>query len=122
MTFHCSFCEKSQHEVRTLIVGPPAPNKKDHHTGICDECSSRLVNFLKKKDIIEKKGLKQITNTDEIESIIEKTLANNKDKVEQYKSGKEKLFGYFVGQVMQETKGTANPGIVNEILKKKLAN
>ena len=76
----------------------------------------------KAKDIIEKKGLKQITNTDEIESIIEKTLANNKDKVEQYKSGKEKLFGYFVGQVMQETKGTANPGIVNEILKKKLAN
>ena len=76
----------------------------------------------KAKDIIEKKGLKQITNTDEIESIIEKTLANNKDKVEQYKSGKEKLFGYFVGQVMQETKGTANPGMVNEILKKKLAN
>jgi aspartyl-tRNA(Asn)/glutamyl-tRNA(Gln) amidotransferase subunit B len=76
----------------------------------------------KARDIIEKKGLKQITNTDEIESIIEKILANNKDKVEQYKSGKEKLFGYFVGQVMQETKGTANPGIVNEILKKKLAN
>jgi aspartyl-tRNA(Asn)/glutamyl-tRNA(Gln) amidotransferase subunit B len=76
----------------------------------------------KARDIIEKKGLKQITNTDEIESIIEKILANNKDKVEQYKSGKEKLFGYFVGQVMQETKGTANPGTVNEILKKKLAN
>jgi aspartyl-tRNA(Asn)/glutamyl-tRNA(Gln) amidotransferase subunit B len=76
----------------------------------------------KARDIIEKKGLKQITNTDEIESIIEKILANNKDKVEQYKSGKEKLFGYFVGQVMQETKGTANPGMVNEILKKKLAN
>ena len=76
----------------------------------------------KARDIIEKKGLKQITNTDEIESIIEKILANNKGKVEQYKSGKEKLFGYFVGQVMQETKGTANPGMVNEILKKKLAN
>ncbi len=76
----------------------------------------------KARDIIEKKGLKQITNTDEIESIIEKILANNKDKVEQYKSGKEKLFGYFVGQVMQETKGTANPEMVNEILKKKLAN
>ena len=76
----------------------------------------------KARDIIEKKGLKQITNTDEIESIIEKILASNKDKVEQYKSGKEKLFGYFVGQVMQETKGTANPEMVNEILKKKLAN
>ncbi len=76
----------------------------------------------KAKDIIEKKGLKQITSTDEIENIIDKVLNNNKDKVEEYKSGKEKLFGYFVGQVMQETKGTANPGIVNEILKKKLAN
>ena len=76
----------------------------------------------KAKDIIEKKGLKQITNIDEIKTIIDKVLNNNKDKVEEYKSGKEKLFGYFVGQVMQETEGTANPGIVNEILKKKLAN
>ena len=76
----------------------------------------------KAKDIIEKKGLKQITNIDEIETIIDKVLNNNKDKVDEYKSGKEKLFGYFVGQVMQETEGTANPGIVNEILKKKLAN
>ena len=50
MTFHCSFCEKSQHEVRTLIVGPPEPNNKNH-ISICSECSSRLVNFLKKKDI-----------------------------------------------------------------------
>ena len=74
------------------------------------------------KDIIEKKGLKQITDTTEIETLIDKILDNNKDKVDEYKSGKEKLFGYFVGQVMQETKGTANPGIVNEILKKKLAN
>ena len=73
------------------------------------------------KDIIEKKGLKQITDKSEIESLIDKVLENNKDKVDEYKSGKEKLFGYFVGQVMQETKGTANPGIVNDILKKKLA-
>ena len=75
----------------------------------------------KAKDIIEKKGLKQITDTSEIENLINKVLEKNKDKVEEYKSGKDKLFGYFVGQVMQETKGTANPGIVNYILKKKLA-
>ena len=73
------------------------------------------------KDIIEKQGLKQITDTGAIETLIDKVLENNKDKVDEYKSGKEKLFGYFVGQVMQETKGTANPGIVNDILKKKLA-
>ena len=73
------------------------------------------------KDIIEKKGLKQITDKSEIESLIDKVLENNKDKVDEYKTGKEKLFGYFVGQVMQETKGTDNTGIVNDILKKKLA-
>ena len=55
-------------------------------------------------------------------SRIKKILDKNKDKVEEYKAGKEKLFGFFVGQVMQETKGTANPAVVNEILKKKLAN
>ena len=82
----------------------------------------KCLNQKKKaKDIIDKKGLKQITNIREIESLIDKVLNNNKDKVDEYKSGKEKLFGYFVGQVMQETKGTANPGIVNDILKKKLA-
>ena len=75
----------------------------------------------KAKDIIEKQGLKQITDTGAIETLIDKVLENNKDKVDEYKSGKEKLFGYFVGQVMQETKGTANPGIVNDVLKKKLA-
>ena len=75
----------------------------------------------KAKDIIEKQGLKQITDTGAIETLIDKVLENNKDKVDEYKSVKEKLFGYFVGQVMQETKGTANPGIVNDILKKKLA-
>ena len=74
------------------------------------------------KEIIQIKGLKQITDTHEIESLIDKVLNNNKDKVDEYKSGKEKLFGYFVGQVMQETKGTANPAAFNEILKKKLAN
>jgi len=74
----------------------------------------------KAKEKIQKKGLKQITDTDEIESLIDKVLNNNKDKVDEYKSGKEKLFGYFVGQVMQETKGTANPTAVNEILKKNL--
>ena len=73
------------------------------------------------RDIIETKGLKQITNTDEIESVINKIINNNNDKVQEYKSGKDKLFGYFVGQVMQVTKGKANPQIVNEILKKKLA-
>ena len=78
-------------------------------------------NKKKPKEIIEQKGLKQITDSGEIEKVISKVMDANTDKVNEYKSGKDKLFGYFVGQVMQETKGKANPQVVNEILKKKLA-
>jgi len=70
--------------------------------------------------IVEEKGLKQVTDTGAIESIIDAVIANNPNQVEQYKSGKEALFGFFVGQVMKESRGKANPKIVNEILKKKL--
>lgn len=71
-------------------------------------------------DIVEAKGLKQVTDTGAIEKIIDEVLANNADKVEQYRSGKDKLFGFFVGQVMKATGGKANPGAVNQILKQKL--
>ena len=73
------------------------------------------------KQKIENKDLKQITDSGEIEKVIVKILTENAGKVEEYKSGKEKLYGYFVGQVMKATKGKANPKLVNEILKKKLA-
>ncbi len=70
--------------------------------------------------IVEEKGLKQVSNADEIERIITQVLKNNPDKVNEYKSGKDKLFGFFVGQVMKETGGKANPQIVNDLLKKYL--
>jgi len=70
--------------------------------------------------IIENKGLQQKSDPKELERIIDKILADNKDKVDQYKSGKDKLFGFFVGQVMKVSGGKANPQLVNEILKKKL--
>jgi len=70
--------------------------------------------------IIESKGLQQKSDPKELESIIDKILADSKDKVDQYKSGKDKLFGFFVGQVMKVSGGKANPQLVNEILKKKL--
>ena len=70
--------------------------------------------------IIESKGLQQKSDPKELEAIIDKILADNKDKVDQYKSGKDKLFGFFVGQVMKVSGGKANPQLVNEILKKKL--
>jgi aspartyl-tRNA(Asn)/glutamyl-tRNA(Gln) amidotransferase subunit B len=70
--------------------------------------------------IIEEKGLKQQSDPKELETIIHKILDENKDKVDQYKAGKEKLFGFFVGQTMKLSGGTANPQLVNDILKKKL--
>lgn len=71
--------------------------------------------------VIESKGLKQVSDTGAIEKIIDQVMAQNQNFVDDYRSGKEKLFGFFVGQVMKESKGQANPAMVNELLKKKLA-
>ena len=71
-------------------------------------------------EIIDQKGLKQITDTGAIEAIIDEVIANNAGQVEQYLSGKDKVFGFFVGQVMKLTQGKANPGEVNAMLKEKL--
>ncbi|HSK40324.1 MAG TPA: Asp-tRNA(Asn)/Glu-tRNA(Gln) amidotransferase GatCAB subunit B, partial [Arenibaculum sp.] len=70
--------------------------------------------------IVEEKGLRQVTDTGAIEGAIDGVLAANADKVEQFKAGKDKLFGFFVGQVMKQTQGKANPALVNEILTRKL--
>jgi aspartyl-tRNA(Asn)/glutamyl-tRNA(Gln) amidotransferase subunit B len=70
--------------------------------------------------IVEEKGLRQVTDTGAIESAIDGVLAANADKVADYRGGKEKLFGFFVGQVMKQTQGKANPALVNEILATKL--
>ena len=71
--------------------------------------------------IVEEKGLRQVTDTGAIEAAIDEVLAKNADKVAEYRSGKDKLFGFFVGQVMKATQGKANPAAVNEILKGKLS-
>jgi len=70
--------------------------------------------------VIEKRGLKQITDSSLIEKIIDEVMANYPQQLEQYRNGKEKLFGFFIGQVMKETKGKANPQQVNDLLKEKL--
>jgi len=71
--------------------------------------------------IVEEKGLKQVTDTGAIEKAIDEILAANMDKVAEYRSGKDKLFGFFVGQVMKSTGGKANPAMLNDLLKKKLS-
>ena len=78
------------------------------------------LNGEKANIIIEKEGLKQISDSNELDKIVENILKNNYKSVEEYKSGKTKLFGFFVGEVMKETKGKANPKIVNELLRGKL--
>ena len=70
--------------------------------------------------IIEEKGLKQVSDTGAIEAMIDEVINANQDKVEEYRGGKDKLFGFFVGQVMKASKGQANPGVVNQMLKAKL--
>ena len=70
--------------------------------------------------IVESRGLKQTSDTGEIDAEIDKILAANADKVAEYKAGKQALFGFFVGQVMKAMAGKANPGVVNERLRAKL--
>ena len=71
--------------------------------------------------LIEEKGLKQVSDTGEIEKIIDSIIEANPNEVAGYKAGKEKLMGFFVGQVMKATAGKANPGIINKLLKDKLS-
>lgn len=71
--------------------------------------------------IVEEKGLKQTSDTGAIEAVIAEILANNPGQLEQYRGGKENLFGFFVGQTMKAMQGKANPQVVNELLKKALA-
>ena len=70
--------------------------------------------------IIENEGMKQISNADELNKIVDNIIKNNYKSVEEYRNGKDKLLGFFVGQVMKETNGKGNPKIINQILKEKL--
>ena len=72
--------------------------------------------------IVEEKGLKQVTDAGAIEAIVDRVIAENQDKVGAYKGGKTGLMGWFVGQVIKESKGKANPQVVNSLLAEKLNN
>lgn len=74
------------------------------------------------QDIVKEKGLEQVSDTGAIEGVIDAILAANADKVTEYRSGKDKLFGFFVGQVMKQMGGKANPALVNDVLLKKLSS
>jgi aspartyl-tRNA(Asn)/glutamyl-tRNA(Gln) amidotransferase subunit B len=73
-------------------------------------------------EIVEQKGLRQITDTGAIEGIVDEVIAGAPAQVEQFRSGNEKVLGWFVGQIMKATQGKANPGLVNQLLRQKLGN
>jgi aspartyl-tRNA(Asn)/glutamyl-tRNA(Gln) amidotransferase subunit B len=73
-------------------------------------------------EIVEKFNLRQINDAAEIEAVIDKVMQASPQNVEQYRAGKDKLFGFFVGNVMKETGGRANPDLTNELLLRKLKN
>lgn len=92
---------------------------------ISGKAAKDVLDYLMENDVdvdgaIETLGLKQVTDTGAIEAICDEIIAANPEKVEQYKGGKDKLFGFFVGQVMKASKGSADPQAVNELLKTKL--
>ena len=88
---------------------------------IAKEIFEKLWSSDKEVDeIIQGEGLEQVTDDKEIESMIDKVINNNPEQLEQYRSGKNRLFGFFVGQVMKASQGKANPKQVNDILRKKL--
>ena len=71
--------------------------------------------------IIEAEGLTQLSDTGELAAIIDRIVADNPAQVEQFRAGKEKVLGFFVGQVMKATQGKANPQVVNELLRDALS-
>jgi aspartyl-tRNA(Asn)/glutamyl-tRNA(Gln) amidotransferase subunit B len=71
--------------------------------------------------IVETKGLRQVTDSGAIAAAIDAVLAAEADKVAEYRAGRDKLYGFFVGQIMRATQGKANPALVNELLKEKLS-
>ena len=100
--------------------------KRIEDNTISGKAAKEVLDCLMEEDIsvdeaIEKLGLKQVSDDGAILAIIDAIIAANGDKVAEYKAGKEKLFGFFVGQTMKESKGTANPNKVNELLKARLA-
>ena len=93
---------------------------------ISGKAGKEVLDYLMQNDeevdaVIEKLGLKQVSDDGAILAIIDEILANNQDKVEQYKAGKEKMFGFFVGQAMKALKGAGNPQVINKLLKERLA-
>ena len=123
--------DMSKDELHSVKDAPITPS---HIAGMLDLIKAGVISSKIAKDvfdamwatgkeakvIVEEKGLTQISDTSEIEGIVDEVLAANPDEVAGYRGGKTKLMGFFVGQVMKASRGKANPGLVNQLLKSKL--
>ena len=124
-----AYANKSNTQVKSFPVSPS--DLSELLLNICSETISNKQgkdifsrmwnNGEKANDIIKKEGLQQISNTSELNKTVDNVIKNNYKSVEEYQSGKEKLFGFFVGQIMKISDGKANPKLANEILKDKLS-
>ncbi len=100
--------------------------KRIEDNTISGKAAKEVLDYLIENDstvdeVIEKLGLKQVSDDGALLAIIDEILNANQDKVAEYKSGKDKMFGFFVGQIMKASKGSANPNKVNDLLKERLA-
>jgi aspartyl-tRNA(Asn)/glutamyl-tRNA(Gln) amidotransferase subunit B len=125
-----SYANKSNTEVKNYPVSfeDLASLLTYIHEGLISNKQAKIIfekmwnNGEKPQDIIEKEGIKQISDTMEINKLVDNVIKNHYKSVEEYLAGKDKLFGFFVGEVMKESKGKANPKMVNQLLKEKLRN
>ena len=85
-----------------------------------DVFSEMMISKKSPAEIVREKGLEQVSDDKEILKLIDKVILENQEKVKDYLGGKDKLFGFFVGQVMKLSQGKANPGLVNKLLKENL--
>ena len=101
------------------IAGQPAPQVIDDDAWIRET----FIPLIQRRGsaIIEARGLKQVTDAGAIERLVDEAIAASPQQVEQFRAGKQKVLGFFVGQVMKASKGKANPGQVNALLRKKLS-
>ena len=95
-------------------------NQETINNRIAKEVFAEMLEGKTARAIVAERGLEQVTDSSEIEPLIDKVLAANPDKVEAYKGGKTGLSGFFMGQVMRESGGKANPQLVKELIEKKL--
>ncbi len=90
-------------------------------TKIAKDVFEEMLNSGQTPDsIVEKKGLRQVSDESEIDKVVQEVLQSNPDEVQRYIGGKDKVFGFFVGEVMKKTRGKANPKILNDLLRQKL--